>query len=277
MPIDRSPRAPLASCLYEGIVHHRRRLPFEHSFRYRLFQVYLDLGELDDVFRGHLGWSTRRPSLAWFRRGDHLGDPNEPLADSVRNLVESETGQRPQGPIRLLTHLRYLGFVMNPVSFYYCFDESGDDVEAVVAEVHNTPWNERHCYVLDTPIRAGHHPEFGKAFHVSPFLPMSMRYRWSVGFPGRSLGLRIENHDDRGLVFDAALSLRRRPITAANLLRCLVRFPLMTGQVFAGIYWQALRLWWKGAAYQPHPADRGPSPVANVSPHALPDPNSLAR
>lgn len=250
--------ARLASCLYEGVVHHRRHLPIEHAFHYRLCQLYLDLDELDLVFRGRIAWSTRGPALAWFRRADHLGDPNRPLADCVRELVESETGRQPSGPIRLLTHPRYLGFVMNPVSFYYCFDAAGDTVEAVVAEVHNTPWNERHCYVIDRPVRSPGEPapEFAKSFHVSPFLPMEMAYRWSVGQPGRSLSIRIENHDDRGRVFDAALSLRRRPITSANLLRSLVRFPLMTAQVFAGIYWQALRLWWKGAAYHPHPASR---------------------
>jgi DUF1365 family protein len=114
----------LKSCLYEGWVRHRRLAPVHNSFRYSLYMVYLDLGELDRVFRGRWLWSAHRFAPAWFRRKDHLGDPSRPLAEEVRSLVEQKTGKRPGGPIRLLTHLRYFGYCMNPVSFYYCFDPS---------------------------------------------------------------------------------------------------------------------------------------------------------
>jgi uncharacterized protein len=133
------------TCFYEGTVRHRRWTPVRHEFRFRLFLVYVDLAELDSVFGRHGIWSTRAPALAWFRRADHLGDPEEPLDQSVRELVLSRLGFTPDGPIRLLTHFRYGGFPMNPVSLYYCLDRRGEDVAAVVAEVSNTPWNERHC------------------------------------------------------------------------------------------------------------------------------------
>ena len=206
------------SAIYEGRVRHRRFAPVEHHFSYRLFMMYLDLGELDTVFRGRWLWSARRPAIAWFRRHDHVGDPDRPLDDVVRDLVAERTGRRPAGPVRLLTHLRYFGYCMNPVSFYYCFEADGATLDAIVAEVHNTPWGERHCYVLD---QSGAPHEFPKNFHVSPFMPMEQTYRWRLGTPGSTLPVHMENLEDGTLVFDATLTLRRRPVTGRGLARRL--------------------------------------------------------
>ncbi|MHC4948252.1 MAG: DUF1365 domain-containing protein [Planctomycetota bacterium] len=249
-----------ASGLYEGWVRHRRRAPVGHAFRYALFMVYLDLDELDEVFRGRWLWSTRGPNVAWLRRRDHLGDPDVPLADAVRDLVEAETGARPAGPVRLLTHLRYFGHCMNPVSFYYCFDHAGDRVETIVAEVHNTPWGERHCYVLgqDRNEAAGrrHRHRFPKAFHVSPFMAMDQRYDWRFVDPGRRLLVHMVNLEDGERLFDATMVLRRRPITGPGLARVLARHPLMTVRIMAAIYYQALRLRMKRCPFHPHPRHR---------------------
>ena len=136
------------SCIYEGRVRHRRFAPVAHVFEYRLFMMYLDLAELPNVFDGHWLWSSERPNVAYFRRADHLGAPQHPLADCVRQLVKDQSGRYPDGPIRLLTHLRYGGYGFNPVSFYYCFDQADRCVETVIGEVNNTPWGEQHCYVL---------------------------------------------------------------------------------------------------------------------------------
>jgi hypothetical protein len=236
------------SCLYEGRVRHRRFAPVAHAFELPLYLVYLDLAELDRVFAGRWLWSTRRPAPARFHRADHLGDPRVPLDRAVRDLVAERTGCRPAGPIRLLTQLRCLGWVFNPVSFFYCFDAAGQHVETVVAEVTSTPWRERHCYVVRPRDRAR------KVLHVSPFLPMDLEYRFRFGRPGRTLGARIETRGRDGApLFDAVLGLRRREITGRSLARAWVRYPGMTVQGIAAIYWQAWRLHRRGAPFHPHP------------------------
>ena len=164
-----------ASCIYEGTIRHRRFDP-RREFSHRLALAYLDLDELPGLLDGRL--VARRPGLVRFRRRDYLGDPAVPLHRAVRDVVEDQTGARPEGPIRLLTQLRSFGHCFNPVSFYYCFEPGGERVQALVAEVTNTPWGERHAYVIegkqrDSAVLAG---EFDKALHVSPFMGMDHRY-----------------------------------------------------------------------------------------------------
>ena len=245
------------SALYRGWVRHRRFAPVANAFRYELFFVYLDLAELPSVFEGSRLFSVEGRTPAVFRRSDHFGDPSVPLDTAVRDLVEGNTGKRPAGPVRILTHLRYFGHCFNPVSFFYCFDPAGESVETFVADVSNTPWKERHLYVLPSSQSAGRPPwrvfAFDKAFHVSPFMPMDLRYEWRFQEPGREIHVHMRNFERGTRLFDATLALSREEITPRSLRAALLRHPAMTVKVVAAIHWQALRLTLKRAPFHDHP------------------------
>lgn len=256
------------SCVYEGQVRHRRFSPTAHAFSYALFLMYLDLDELPTLFTGRWLWSSERFALAQFRRTDHWGDPQVPLAQAVRDLVEQRTGQRPQGPIRLLTHLRYFGYCFNPVSFYFCYDRADRCLDTIVAEITNTPWREQYCYVLDEALNEAQGNKkryrFGKAFHVSPFMDMAVDYDWRFCTPGQRLVIHMDNLKTGSKFFDATMILTRREITRPALALALTRYPFMTAQVIAAIYFQALRLWWKRTPFYHHPAEK---PAEWETPH----------
>lgn len=250
------------SALYTGRLRHRRFAPVPHAFDYRLNLAWIDLAELDSVFRDRWLWSARRPAPAWFRRADYLGDPKLPLDEVVRDRVRRETGIRPAGPVRLLAQLRTFGHCFNPVSFYYCYDAPGRQVEFIVAEITNTPWNERHAYVLRAPGNSAPGApmrfQLAKAFHVSPFMPMDIAYDWRFSLPGERLAVHMENRRAGSKLFDATLTLRRREMTGPNLAATLARQPFASLQVVGRIYWQALRLAAKHVPFHAHPAKQGP-------------------
>lgn len=262
------------SCFYEGRVAHRRERPVVHAFQYGLFMAYVDLAELRQGQR--FPFDTAKWAPACFRCEDHLRGRTvaRPTSDSapspgpdaalsrleqsVRDLVQQSTGQRPEGPIRLLTQLRTCGYYFSPLNLFYCFDPAGEQVEAIVAEVSNTPWQETHCYVLGAPNQMGQGPllryQHRKQFHVSPFMQMELRYRWRLNVPDRSLHVRLQNvADDESSLFSATLTMQRRECSAQQLTRLLLRYPLQTARISGAIYLQAARLWWKKCPYYAHP------------------------
>lgn len=250
-----------ASAIYFGHVVHRRHLPHAHAFRYPIAQLLLDLDEVSDVFAGRWLWSVARRNVVEFRRSDYLGDPQSSLADAVRDRAASELGHRPAGPVRMLAHLRHFGHVFNPVTFYYCYAADGETLECIVAEITNTPWKERHAYVL--PVADGEPRgralrwRFDKQFHVSPFMPMDCRYDWRFTPPGDDLRVHMQVWRDGQRQFDATQSMQRRALDGRGLALVLARHPLMTLQVVAAIHWQALRLWLKRNPVHDHPSLAG--------------------
>lgn len=244
------------SALYRGRIQHRRHSPVENHFDYSLFMLWLDLDELDRVFASRWLWSTRRPALAWFRRADHFGDPAVSLKTAVTERLREE-GLSLSGPVRLLTHLRYFGHVLNPVSFFVCFDGTGESIEHVIAEVTNTPWGERHCYVMSegapNPAGGGREFAFAKSFHVSPFLKMGLQYTWRFTLAGDRLLVHNNSYAEGTKIFDATLSMGRREISGPALASALIRQPIVTVKVMVLIYFQAARLWLKKVPFVHHP------------------------
>lgn len=247
------------SCIYSGHVRHRRFLPVTNAFKYSLFLMYVDLDELPGLFEDTRFWSYEKPNLATFRRRHYFGDPAVPLSQALRAAVKERLGIPLDGPIRMLTHLQYFGYCYNPVSFYYCFDAKGDQVQAIVAEITNTPWGERHAYFLDprqseNPLDGRFKWTFPKAFHVSPFMPMNVMYDWRFTTPSATLNVHMADLIEGQKYFDATLTLNRIEITPRALNRILIGYPAITAKVLVAIHWQALRLWLKRTPFYEHPA-----------------------
>lgn len=249
------------SGIYHGWVRHRRFTPKQHDFKYKVFMMYLDLEELDQVFALSPLWSVKSWHLARFKRADYLGDPKTDLSQAVREKVKENLGLELDGPVRMLTNLRYFGFIINPITVYYCFDDT-DALQAMVLEVTNTPWGEKIQYVLNCdPAAQKQRISFNKEMHVSPFHPMTHFYDWRSNYPKEKIAIHMENKtcietdslESNSVVFDATLSLQREEISSVSLRRILLRYPMMTLKVVMSIYWQAFKLFKKGIPVQDHP------------------------
>lgn len=233
------------SAVYRGHLRHERSAPKRHAFVQKLYMLYLDLDEVGSWKSGWLfGIGKWRPLS--FRPTDYLSK-GQVIAE-VKNQLQIDL----TGPVRLLTQVRSFGYVFNPVSFYYCFDADGQTLQAVVAEITNTPWSERHRYTLrasENGVRA----RFAKQFHVSPFFPMTHDYDWRLPVPGNSLAVRMINYQKNQPVFCAQLTLRRREFSTRTLVAAILRHPFMALKVHTAIYLHAFLLWCKRVPFFPHP------------------------
>lgn len=247
----------MKSAIYIGNVRHHRTFPKEHAFAYRLFMAYLDLDELPELFNGSWIASARRPALVYFRRADYLGSSAMPLKQAVYALVKKRLNMELDGPVRLLTHLRYFGHGFNPVSFYYCYDKTGATLKAIIAEINNTPWGEQYCYVMDveeaTVKQRLKKFSMQKVFHISPFMSLDYQYEWLFSFPHERLYVHMKNWRDGACHFTATLDLTKQDFSHKNLRKALLDYPFMTLKVLLAIYWQALRLWFKKTPFHAHP------------------------
>ncbi len=245
-----------AGYVYTGWVRHRRFRPRAHAFRSSLYMIMFDPERIEELEASlPARWMGARAPLA-FRRRDYHGSVEKPLADAVRDTVEAKLGQRPEGRILLLTQLACFGICFNPVSFYYCHNANGS-LLAVMAEITNTPWGQRHVNVIPADASGRARLQFRKDFHVSPFMPMDQHYDWRFNGAGQKLVVHMITADaNPDPLFDATLSLRRKPFDSSGVRHALLRWPLMTLKVVSLIYVHALRLWLKGVPFHPHPDKR---------------------
>ena len=245
----------LESCLYLGHLEHRRFLPRPHKFQYGVFYFYLDLNEVEDIFRSSFLKALKRLGILSFNRKNYYGDSSKDLRQEISDLVFRHTNERLQGPVRLLTNLSYFGFCFNPVSFYYCFHSDGTTLNYIVAEVTNTPWGERFQYVLKFEDDKKDVFEIKKVFHVSPFMPMNIDYKWVLDKPMEDAMVYMQNRltGEKDLLFDSTLKLKRKELNSTNILKVLSKYPFVTLKTAAAIYYQAARLYLKRTPFYTHP------------------------
>lgn len=247
----------LASALYQGAVAHRRLRPKTHKLRYSVFNILFDLDELPELDRKLRFFSYNRFNFFAFRDSDH-GDGETPLREHVETILRKQGIDLAGGPIRLLCMPRVLGFVFNPLSVYFCYRPSGT-LGAVLYEVSNT-FGERHNYLV--PTSGSTEPAYVQAatkrFHVSPFLPVDLHYRFRIAPPADTVSVSVHVHDEQGLLVAASLSGVRTELTDGALFKTFVAYPLLTLKVVAGIHWEALKLWLKGINVwtKPEPPER---------------------
>jgi DUF1365 family protein len=236
----------LNSCIYRGKVFHKRFMPVMHSFIYTLDYIYLNLDEIESTFATSVFWSANKTNWVSFKRQDYLPSTRE-LKKEVCYKIQEISGENFTGEVYMLATLRSLGYCMNPITLFYCFDKE-TNLRHVLVEVHNTPWNQRHTYLLSGP---NFNDETHKKFHVSPFMPMDTTYKWGIGDPEESLNVSIQVSQKDQQLFNANLALERIEITKANQLIFIhVR---QAFRMIVGIYFHALKLWIKKVPFYGHP------------------------
>ena len=246
----------MKSAIYSGSIFHSRKEPFNHEFKYSLYMAYINLKEINNLLPNSFFWGFNKKALISFNRSDYLDRPEKNLIDAVKNLVFERIGKKIKGPIYLLAHLRTLGHCFNPVSFYYCFDKSEKKIDAIIAEVTNTPWKERYSYVIDCENSEKNNLFKNiqkKELHVSPFFEMNHQYHFSISKPDNLISIKIDNFKKGVKVHEALLSLNKQEFSKKSLIRSLINYPLMTIKVVTAIHWQAIKLWFRGAKFFNNP------------------------
>jgi DUF1365 family protein len=236
------------SAIYSGVVKHDRLLPRQHKFYYPISMFYVSFQEIEELVNKFWWLSFNKFNFLSFRSKDYL------TMDGIRQALVSKGLDYLDENVFILTHVSCLGFCYNPVSFYYCYDQTGKQLQYILAEINNTPWNERHVYVLQCdPDISKYSFEFNKQFHISPFMPMNMRYKWTLNHPDGAINIHMQSYSNDTLQFEAIMALKATEFTASNLRTYSLNYILAPQKVIFRIYWHAFRLWLKNIPFYSHP------------------------
>lgn len=238
--------------IFVGKARHRRYLPKRHSFEYPVYYFYADPERIEALFEDNWYFSAEKFNLISFYRKNYIGDPQKSIKQSVLQLLQPS---QQNAEVFMLTQFSHLGYCFNPITLYFCLHNG--HLTALIADVHNTPWSERHAYALDQPLKSKppyFQFEAQKKLHVSPFMQMDFNYVFHLKFDEKHLVLHIKNIKQNKVFFDATLTLRGMPLTKENIRKNMIRYPLMSEQIILKIYWQALKLFLKGIPFVRHPS-----------------------
>ena len=240
--------------IYQGVIIHQRSSPKKHSFTYKTNMLYLDLDKIKEAFSDNFFWSYNKPNFASFYRSDFYGDKNKTIKKSIQTLLLKKINLNHKGKIFLLTTIRFFGYSFNPVSFYYCFDET-KKIQAIVTHITNTPWKEKYAYVHDCRNNSSMSKifKFEKNFHISPFMPMDINYNWVFTSPKDFLYVSMDNLLKNKLIFNATLKMTKRAWSAYALNKILFLSIPMSIKAIILIYFNALILFIKKVKFYPHP------------------------
>lgn len=242
----------MQNAIYSGFVIHNRTMPKSHKFQYKLSMFFLDIDNLHDIFKNIPIVSIDKFNLISFYRKNYFPSKmNLSIRQEIENEIKRHGYNEIPKKIYILTHLAYLGFCYNPVTFYYCYDED-DKLIFFLSEVNNTPWNERYLYLHKINKEDHNMWSQDKQFHVSPFLPMNMKYEWKINNPNGQIRVYLACIDKKP-IFRASLKLIKSNLNLISCLKVFILSPITTLFILFRIYWQALILFSKKIPFYQHP------------------------
>lgn len=263
----------LSNSLVKGWVRHRRYQPKPHDFDYNMTWTLLDLDEVEQQFKLSRLWSIEKRNVVSYQAKDFhqntvavLEEKPSPESNkrNIIRTIKSRTGKEFAGKVYMMSHLRNYGYNFNSVCFYFCYG-SDRTLKYIVSEITNTPWGERHSYIFDcedsksisggvSGNRSTHQFTFSKEFHVSPFIQMDMRYRWTFLVDESELRVHMAVLTEKGKkYFDATFTGQLIPLTKSNMRKYAFSHAMQPQKMSLLIYWQALKLWLRRFKVFDHP------------------------